>query len=177
MLLGSAVPLAIGVMQVIALDLGSDMLPALALGAEPARADIMRGRARRSVVDRALLLRAFFLLGLTVALVAMLSFLIVLTTAGWRWAQTPAPDVLAVASGTAFAAIVFGQMATAFAWRSTVRPVWRLDLRPIGCCSALSPPRPSCSSPSSASRSSRRCSGAHGRRRRDGCWRHRRCRR
>ncbi|MGN6220845.1 MAG: cation-translocating P-type ATPase [Microbacterium sp.] len=128
-LTGSAVPLAIGVMQVIALDLGSDMLPALALGAEPARADVMQGRGRRSVVDRALLLRAFFLLGLTEAVVAMLSFVVVLSAGGWRWGQTPAPDALAIASGTAFAAIVFGQMATAFACRSTVRPVWGLDPR------------------------------------------------
>jgi magnesium-transporting ATPase (P-type) len=34
-LTGGQVPLAIGVLQVLALDIGTDMLPALALGAEP----------------------------------------------------------------------------------------------------------------------------------------------
>jgi len=36
---------------------------------------------------------------------------------------------LAAASGAAFAAVVFGQVANAFACRSTVRPVWRLGWR------------------------------------------------
>jgi magnesium-transporting ATPase (P-type) len=36
---------------------------------------------------------------------------------------------LATASGAAFSAIVFGQFATAFACRSTSRPVWRMNPR------------------------------------------------
>lgn len=120
-------PLAIGVLQVIALDIGSDMLPALALGAEPPRGDAMRGRSHRSIVDRALLLRAFLVLGATEAVVSLGAFLVILVTNGWRWGGTPAPALLAVASGTAFAAISLGQMATAFACRSTVRPVWRVS--------------------------------------------------
>lgn len=126
---GGSVPLAIGVMQVIALDIGSDMLPGLALGAEPARDDVMQGPARRSIVDRALLSRAFFLLGLTEAVVALGAFLGVLLVAGWQWGDDVDPAVMAGASGTAFAAIVLGQMATAFACRSTVRPVWRMHPR------------------------------------------------
>lgn len=126
-LTGGTVPLAIGVLQVIALDIGSDMLPALALGAEPPRGDAMRGRSHRSIVDRALLLRAFLVLGATEAVVSLGAFLVILVTNGWRWGGTPAPALLAVASGTAFAAISLGQMATAFACRSTVRPVWRVS--------------------------------------------------
>ena len=34
---GGRFPLAIGVLQVLALDIGTDMLPALALGGEPPR--------------------------------------------------------------------------------------------------------------------------------------------
>lgn len=128
-LTGGAVPLAIGVLQVIALDIGSDMLPALALGAEPPRDDVMRGRRSRSVVDRAVLTRAFLVLGSTEAVVALGAFLLVLLAGGWEWgADVPAP-LLGTASGTAFAAIVLGQMANAFACRSSVLPVWRIDLR------------------------------------------------
>jgi hypothetical protein len=60
---GGQFPLAIGVLQVLALDIGTDMLPALALGTEPPRSRIMQGRRARSVVDRNLLLRSFCVLG------------------------------------------------------------------------------------------------------------------
>jgi magnesium-transporting ATPase (P-type) len=128
-LTGGSVPLAIGVLQVIALDIGSDMLPALALGAEPPRADTMRGREHRSIVDRAVLARSFLVLGATEAIVALGAFLVVLVSGGWHWGVAPAPALLATASGTAFAAIALGQMATAFACRSTTHPVWRMDPR------------------------------------------------
>ena len=52
-----------------------------------------------------------------------------LLLAGWRWGDGPDSQLLAVASGTAFAAIAIGQMANAVACRSTTRPVWRL--RPL----------------------------------------------
>jgi magnesium-transporting ATPase (P-type) len=128
-LTGSNIPLAIGVLQVLALDIGTDMLPALALGAEPPRPDVMSGRHRRRLVDRALLLRSFLVLGVTEAVVALTGFLAVLLLAGWRWGDEPDSQLLAVASGTAFAAIAIGQMANAVACRSTTRPVWRL--RPL----------------------------------------------
>jgi magnesium-transporting ATPase (P-type) len=121
-------PLAIGVLQVIALDIGTDMLPAIALGAEPANPRIMEGRPRRTVVDRALLGRALLVLGATEAVAAMTAFTVVLVGAGWSWGETPSPALLAVGSGTAFAAISLSQMANAFACRSSVHPVWRMRL-------------------------------------------------
>jgi magnesium-transporting ATPase (P-type) len=123
-------PLAIGVLQVLALDIGTDMLPALALGAEPPSARILIGRHRRTLVDRRLLLTAFAVLGATEAVTSMAAFTFVLGRHGWSWGETPSPTVLALASGTAFAAIAVAQMANAFACRSTTRPVWRMD--PLG---------------------------------------------
>ncbi len=125
---GGSFPLAIGVLQVLALDIGTDMLPALALGAEPGRADVMRGRRRRTLIDRALAVRAFLVLGLTEAVLALTAFSVVLLAHGWRWGQTPPGPTLALASGTAFAVIAGTQVANAFACRSTRLPVWRLDL-------------------------------------------------
>jgi hypothetical protein len=46
-LTGRQLPLAIGVLQVLALGIGTDMLPALALGAEPPSRRILSGRVRR----------------------------------------------------------------------------------------------------------------------------------
>jgi magnesium-transporting ATPase (P-type) len=125
---GGSFPLAIGVLQVLALDVGTDMLPALALGAEPSRPGIMRGRHLKSVVDRALLLRSFTVLGATEALASMTAFALVLMHGGWRWGTTPDAALLGIASGTAFAAIALSQMANAFACRSTSLPVWRMPL-------------------------------------------------
>jgi magnesium-transporting ATPase (P-type) len=58
----------------------------------------------------------------------MAAFTFVLGRHGWSWGETPSTTVLALASGTAFAAIAIAQMANAFACRSTTRPVWRMDL-------------------------------------------------
>jgi calcium-translocating P-type ATPase len=124
---GGRFPLAIGVLQVLALDIGTDMLPALALGREPARRGLMDGFRKRVVVDRSLVVRAFCVLGATEALTSLAAFALVLLQGGWRWGETPGTGLLAVASGTAFAAIACGQMANAFACRSSHQPVWRLS--------------------------------------------------
>ena len=126
---GGHYPLAITVLQVLALDIGTDMLPALALGTEPPRRRMMEGRAARPIVDRSLLVRAFAVLGATEAALSMAAFTLVLVLGGWAWGETPSTTLLATASGTAFAAIALGQMANAFACRSTVVPVWRTDPR------------------------------------------------
>jgi magnesium-transporting ATPase (P-type) len=126
---GGDFPLAIAVLQVLALDIGTDLLPALALGGEPPREGIMEGRRRRTVIDRFVLVRALLVLGATEAVVSLGAFTAVLLAGGWRWGETPPGPLLFVASGTAFTAIAAGQMANAFACRSTTRPVWRL--RPL----------------------------------------------
>jgi magnesium-transporting ATPase (P-type) len=125
---GGSYPLAIGVLQVLALDIGTDMLPALALGAEPPRKGLMQGRAGRRLVDRPLLLRAIGVLGLTEAVLALAVCSVVLSTGGWSWGEVPSPELLAIASGSTFAAIAVAQMANAFACRSAVLPVWRMPL-------------------------------------------------
>jgi magnesium-transporting ATPase (P-type) len=88
----------------------------------------MKGRHDRALLDRGLLTRAFGVLGATEALMALGAFTAVLVTGGWRWGESPDGDLLAVASGTAFATISLCQMANAFACRSESRPVWRLAL-------------------------------------------------
>ena len=80
-LTGGQLPLAIGVLQVLALDIGTDMLPALALGAEPPSRRIMSGRVRqRSLIDGRLLRRALLVLGVTEAVCALTTFVAVLSS-------------------------------------------------------------------------------------------------
>jgi hypothetical protein len=54
---------------------------------------------------------------------------LVLTSGGWTWGEVPSGQLLALASGSTFAAIALAQMANAFACRSAVLPVWRMPLR------------------------------------------------
>ena len=127
---GGSVPLALTVLQVLALDIGTDLLPALALGAELPNPRTMVGRRRlRSLIDRSVVLRAFTVLGPAEAVGSMAAFVVVLRAGGWRLGTAPDAGVLATASGTAFAAVVLGQLANAFACRSERRWVGSVGLR------------------------------------------------
>ncbi len=124
-------PLAIGVLQVLALDIGTDVLPALALGTEPPGSHVLTNPpTRRHLIDRALFVRAFGVLGPVEAVVELAAFVAVFWASGWRPGDTFSTGAtLRAASGAAFTAVVFGQMANAFACRSTVRPAWQISLR------------------------------------------------
>jgi calcium-translocating P-type ATPase len=127
---GGTIPLALSVLQVLALDIGTDLLPALALGAEPPNPRTMHGPARTGgLIDRRLLARVFGVLGPTQALAEMGAFLGVLLLGGWHLGAVPGAGLLAAASGTAFAAVVLGQFANAFACRSESRWVGRIRWR------------------------------------------------
>lgn len=123
---GGQFPLALGVLQILALDIGTDLLPALALGAEaPGKRVLKRPPEKRHLLDRHLMLRVFAVMGPTEALIAMAAFSTVLFGSGWVRGQSWDPGVLMSASGAAFAAVVLGQLATAFACRSATAPPWK----------------------------------------------------
>ena len=84
------VPLPLTVIQILAVDLGTDMLPALALGAEPPHrtAMIQPPRSRRQpLLTAGLILRAYLLLGLFEAVAALSAYFAVLYAGGWQWGQ------------------------------------------------------------------------------------------
>ncbi|WP_280217167.1 cation-translocating P-type ATPase [Nocardia neocaledoniensis] len=124
------IPLGITVLQVLALDIGTDMLPALALGAEPPNPRTMSGPPKvGTLIDRTLLRRVFGVLGPTEAAVGMGTYLTVLLVAGWRFGDEVSPGTLASASGALFVAIVLGQLSNAFACRSETRWVGAVGWR------------------------------------------------
>jgi magnesium-transporting ATPase (P-type) len=120
---GGAFPLALGVLQVLCLDVVTDQLPALALGIEPPGEDVPDHPPRgERLLDRALLYRVFGVLGPAEAVVEMAAFAAVLWADGWHpGGPPPAAGTLLAASGAAFAAVVIGQAANAFACRDTAR--------------------------------------------------------
>jgi magnesium-transporting ATPase (P-type) len=120
---GGTFPLALGVLQVLCLDLVTDQLPALALGIEPPGDDVPRHPPRgERLLDRTLLTRVFGVLGPVEAIVEMAAFAAVLWADGWRpGGPLPEMHTLLAASGAAFSAVVIGQAANAFACRDTAR--------------------------------------------------------
>lgn len=71
------VPVALYVKQILAIDLGTDIFPALALGAEKPEPDVMTQPPRKRntpLVDQALVARAFLWLGLIEAILCYLGF-------------------------------------------------------------------------------------------------------
>jgi magnesium-transporting ATPase (P-type) len=117
---GGRFPLALSVLQVLCLDIGTDILPAVALGAEPSSSRALaQPPLGRHLVDRRLLVRALLVLGLTESVVEMATFVTALSSAGWRpGLPFPSGAALLSASGAAFTAVVAGQLANAFACRS-----------------------------------------------------------
>ena len=85
------IPLALTVIQILAVDLGTDIVPALGLGAERPDPAVMQRPPRRPddrLLSRGLLMRAYLFLGVLEAAAAMAVFLYVLQAGGWQWGQT-----------------------------------------------------------------------------------------
>ena len=126
-----AIPLPLTVPQILAVDLGTDMVPALALGAEPPHSGLMdappRPRSER-LLSLPLLLRAYVFLGLIEAGIAMAAFFWFLDAHGWTWG-TPldwTDPLYRQATTVTFAAIVIAQVANVFACRSERISIFRL---------------------------------------------------
>ncbi|MEV4346459.1 cation-transporting P-type ATPase [Actinoplanes sp. NPDC049596] len=127
---GGAVPLPLTVLQILAIDLGTETLPALALGrerAEPGLMDRPPRSPRSGVIDRRLLLRAWGLLGVTSAVLVTAGFFWVLWRAGWQAGTSLPATVRDEAATMTFAGIVACQIGTAMASRTDYAP-----LRSIG---------------------------------------------
>ncbi|MGB6059729.1 MAG: cation-transporting P-type ATPase [Microthrixaceae bacterium] len=121
-LTGGKIPLALGVLQILAIDIGTDTMSAVALGAErPSDRVLERPPVTGRLMNRTVLVRAFGILGPTVATASMAAFLVSLWSSDWSFGATATPGQVATASGAAFMAVVAGQAANAFASRSSTR--------------------------------------------------------
>jgi len=132
---GGLIPLALTVVLILAIDLGTETLPALALGREPVEPGTMqkppRGRSE-GVIRRAMLVRAWLFLGVISAALAMGAFFFVLLRAGWSPGDpvstgSPLHHAYLEATTITFLAIVVCQIGTALAARTE-----RASLRSIG---------------------------------------------
>jgi magnesium-transporting ATPase (P-type) len=135
---GGAVPLPLTVMQILAIDLGTDTLPALALSREPAEPGLMDRRPRprtQGVISGRMLARAWGFLGLLSAALVMAGFFVTLRHAGWQPGAatgpgTPLHHAYRQATTVAWLGIVACQAGTAFAARTD-----HASLRQVGVAS------------------------------------------
>ncbi len=134
-LAGGAIPLPLTALQILAIDLGTDTVPALALGREPAEPGTM-DRAPRpreaGIISRPMLARAWLRLGALEALLVMGGFFLVLLTAGWTSGDATGPGTALhhaylQATTMTWAGIVACQMGAAFAVRTS-----HASLRQVG---------------------------------------------
>ncbi len=132
---GGRIPLPLTALQILAIDLGTETLPALALGREPAEPGLMDQKPRprsSSILTRAMLTRAWLWLGLLEAALVCGGFFFVLLRAGWApgdatGAGAPLHHAYLAATTMTFAGITACQVGTAFAARTS-----HASLREIG---------------------------------------------
>jgi calcium-translocating P-type ATPase len=132
---GGKIPLPLTVLQLLAFDVGTETLPALALGREPAEPGLMERPPRprsEGVIRPPMLLRAWLFLGVICAALQMAGYFFVLLRGGWHLGAptgrgTPLHHVYVTATTMTFFGMIAGQIGTAFAARTD-----RASLRSVG---------------------------------------------
>jgi sodium/potassium-transporting ATPase subunit alpha len=127
------IPLPLTIMQILAVDLGTDMLPALALGAERPSKELMKQPPRdpkERLLTAKLLGRAYLFLGPVEAAAGLFGFFYVLMSGGWEWGNMPAlNDPLYMQATTAcLTAIIITQVANVFACRTFRESVFTIGI-------------------------------------------------
>jgi len=131
---GGRIPIALGVMHILTVDLGTDLAPALALGAEKPEPGVMERppRARdEHLITPALLRRSYLWLGPLQAAVTMGAFLLAYRAmgveAGWLGLPGSGP-AYAAATAAALAAVVTTQIGNLLAHRTERASIRRVGL-------------------------------------------------
>lgn len=131
---GGRLPLALNIMQILAVDLGTDLAPALALGAEPPEPGVMDKPPRlrhEHVITGGLLVRAYLWLGLVQSLAAMTAFYFMYWRHGYagQWQDLPASGPLyQAATAMTLGAIVATQIGNLFAQRTQHSSLFQVGL-------------------------------------------------
>jgi sodium/potassium-transporting ATPase subunit alpha len=117
------VPLALGVIQILSIDLGTDIVPSMALGQEPADRDVMQQPPRRSddrLLNLPVFAHSYLFLGLIEAGWSMFLFFLVLVQGGWQYGQdlTASDPLYRSALGIALASIMLMQIGNLVGRRS-----------------------------------------------------------
>ena len=91
------IPLPLSVIQILSIDLGTDIIPGVALGSEKPEKNIMNRppvSRKEKILDREVFLRGYFFLGVIEAVAAMVAFVFFLQQHGWQYGTVVLTDPL-----------------------------------------------------------------------------------
>jgi len=127
------IPLPLTVILILSIDLGTDILPALGLGAEPPETDVMKRKPRpksERLLSRNLLLMSYGIIGMIQAAAGFFSYFVILYSGGWEWGQDLAnSDPLYRTAITGFfASIIICQVADVIICRTRRQSLFMVGL-------------------------------------------------
>ncbi len=126
------IPLPLTVMQILSIDLGTDMLPALGLGTELPEEGIMDRPPRsmkETLLNKRLVILAFFWYGLIESVISMGAYLFVNMTNGWPGVPLAGSGMIYKEATTmALASIVFCQIGVVLCARTEKQSVFKVGL-------------------------------------------------
>ncbi len=127
------IPLPLTVILILSIDLGTDILPALALGVESSEDDVMsrppRPRGERLLTSK-LLFRSYGVIGMIEAASGFFAYFVTLYAGGWVWGETlSSTDPLYMEAVTAFfVSIIVCQIANVMVCRTQQESVFKKGL-------------------------------------------------
>jgi magnesium-transporting ATPase (P-type) len=132
------IPLPLLVVQILAIDLGIDVIPSLALSREPPEAGIMKESPRsikERLFTRGVLARSLYM-GVIIAIGAMIGCFSAWTAGGWYFGMPLTETSTFYTSGVytkgvtmAFAGIVVGQVGNLLACRTSKQSIFKTSLK------------------------------------------------
>ena len=127
------IPLPLLVVQVLAIDLGIDVIPSLALSREPPEPGIMQEEPRgikERLFNAQVFLRSLYI-GTIIATGAMIGCLMAWQAGGWHLGMQQVPDEIAYAKGTTmtFAGIVVAQVGNVLASRTNKASIFKTSVK------------------------------------------------
>jgi len=128
-----AIPLPLTIMQILTIDLGTDMLPALGLGAEKAEEGIMKQPPRdknETLLNKKIFIKAFLWYGMLGSVASMVSYFFVNVLNGWNKIPLASgtDPVYIKATTMTLAAIVFAQIGNVFNSRTERQSVFHIGI-------------------------------------------------
>ncbi len=128
-----AIPLPLTVMQILTIDLGTDMLPALGLGTEKPEKGIMNQPPRNPkepLLGKKLILKAFLWYGVLGSIASVISYFFVNIKNGWPAVPLAGgtDPIYIKATAIALAAIVFSQIGAVFNCRTEKQSTFKVGL-------------------------------------------------
>jgi sodium/potassium-transporting ATPase subunit alpha len=126
-------PLALTVIMILSIDLGTDILPALGLGSEKPERDVMKLPPRKRnerLLTKKLLGISYGIIGMIQAAAGFTAFFYVLLSEGWYWGQDIAfSNPLYMRATTAFlAAVVICQIADVMICRTRRQSIFSVGI-------------------------------------------------